>query len=361
MFVIFAIVFSLASGLPNKTNEGKAISHSTGIWNESIAKIMITVKDDEVFLEDWLKYHVQVFGAENIYVFDDRSDLEATKNILNNAVKQKINVVYANTSSTLVPVTAFGGKTTIGVSSMSAFDGVFDIRRIELFNEFGNKLRDVAPLDYIMPVDVDEFVCALDGITRRMKCNREAVSHSLHMLSQSSSKAVEYYASSTYNAQICNPEIWSNGGLKLHPARVANIDFTHFVNRTIRAGRLAKKFVRARAFVSYEAGGHSMNGDKTPPRASDLVLIHYAQPVALTLQQRISKLEQRFDSTGWASKLKLSGKLRKNLSWANDTLCKGLPGQHYCKQLMEYHRYGSAAFKFKPCDKRQSMGMPLIR
>jgi len=55
---------------------------------------LVMIKNEDVLLEAWLRHHSELFGPTNLFVFDNGSDSEATKTILEFHRKNGINIIW---------------------------------------------------------------------------------------------------------------------------------------------------------------------------------------------------------------------------------------------------------------------------
>lgn len=91
-------------------------------------------KNEDVLLNPWLKYYDHLFGAENIFLYDNGSETETSKLALNDAASMGVNVYY-------------------DYSKKEDFENKGDI--------FARKIKELDKLgEYNMyfPLDCDEFI-----------------------------------------------------------------------------------------------------------------------------------------------------------------------------------------------------------
>jgi len=106
-------------------------------------------KNEQNLLDLWLRYHSHVFGAENLFVLDNGSNIPQVKQRLRQAEADGVNVLWQ-------------------YNEKSHFEGKGKIFRDLMWN------LPPSDYDFVMPLDCDEFVAhqSLDGA---VSCDPEVI------------------------------------------------------------------------------------------------------------------------------------------------------------------------------------------
>ncbi|EGP4635122.1 hypothetical protein IZS90_004187 [Escherichia coli] len=96
--------------------------------------VLMMQKDEYRLLEPWILHHAELFGLENLYVYDNGSADERCLNVLKEYSGKGMNVVY----------------------DRSTFDD-FNTRHIYFVDKY-EELKNSHGYDFMMPLDCDEFV-----------------------------------------------------------------------------------------------------------------------------------------------------------------------------------------------------------
>jgi len=138
--VIDAPVRAVPAGSPAKPREVSRAAR--------VACFMMQ-KNEQNLLDLWLRYHSHVFGADNLFVLDNGSNIPAVKQRLRQAEADGVNVLWE-------------------YNQKEHFEG-----KGKLFRNLMWQLP-LADFDFVMPLDCDEFVAhqALDGT---ISCEPEVV------------------------------------------------------------------------------------------------------------------------------------------------------------------------------------------
>ena len=96
--------------------------------------IFMMCRDEENLVEQWLRYHGDIFGYDNIYIFDNGSS-DNTKGILKSFEERGVHIDFSKQGRK-----AFDDKGSI-------FEGI--IKQMDIDN----------PSDFYFPLDCDEFIC----------------------------------------------------------------------------------------------------------------------------------------------------------------------------------------------------------
>lgn len=112
---------------------------------EKIIKIVLITKNEKYLIKDWIQYHGEIFGYENLYIIDDSDDIE----VLN----------YYKTLSNL-PINFYFNKLNL--------------------NEVTNKINEVMysiknSCDFMIKVDTDEFIGLYDETKNDISINKEII------------------------------------------------------------------------------------------------------------------------------------------------------------------------------------------
>jgi hypothetical protein len=99
------------------------------------------VKDEEDIVDDWVRYHGEIFGYNNLYIIDNFS-LDGTYEKLR-ALKQKYNI---------------------------------NIARLLDYNKKGSymtqMMRQICNNEIIFPIDIDEFIVYYDKTSNKINCDK---------------------------------------------------------------------------------------------------------------------------------------------------------------------------------------------
>lgn len=145
---------------------------------------LIMQKDEEDLLEPWLKYHGNLFGAENIFLWDNGSSSLKVERILDEWSSLLGAVIKDETSEI-----AFRRKGVI----------------------LGQKIKDLdqdAPYDFYIPLDCDEFIAVEDG-AGAVSCKKEDILNEIAKY-RSETKALDV-SKSYYNLLGRRDSYWKTG------------------------------------------------------------------------------------------------------------------------------------------------------
>ena len=204
-------------------NQGAAVS----------AKVFCQVKDDADVVEDWINWHGYLFGYDNVYVIADRPS-EATNTILRSYASQ-INLVYTpfiqNTEHT-----NWDGKKQENLSILV--------------------LGHVSEADFLIPLDIDEFVSFHEQPSKR-KILRELAR--LRSLKHQSFKFYVEYLSCTLQSRLQRPAA----------------EITDFRQDKVPYN-MKKCFAKSHEFKSIGLGQHNIytKSNSASPMVCRLCLIH---------------------------------------------------------------------------------------
>jgi len=96
-------------------------------------------KNEDDLLVPWIQYHSELFGAENLYIYDNGSTSPAITQILSDAKLKGVNVYFE-------------------YSQKENFEGKGDILAEKI-----KQLDQLDIYDFFFPLDCDEFVGVMKG------------------------------------------------------------------------------------------------------------------------------------------------------------------------------------------------------
>lgn len=118
--------------------------------NLKLAAIVMMQKNEQRLLEFWIKYHADIFGYENLFVFDNGSDCSVTIDVLNDAFNKGANIIWS-------------------CNSPSDFENKGKILSQKARELFGDGY------EYVVPLDCDEMLCLIQGETKTPVLNKDAI------------------------------------------------------------------------------------------------------------------------------------------------------------------------------------------
>jgi hypothetical protein len=205
-------------------------------------KVFMAVQDGEDFLQDWLDHHIKLFDARNIYVFDDGTTSKECLDMLNDAIKKGVNVIWSDKGTAQVPIYHYRrglhtankdqGEEMIPVyrtiKTMSYWDPNVHMatRRGYSFDFLAAFLSSVVPDAFILPLDVDEFITAMakqPGGKWEIQWDRDVVRDAIAEWNNRSDDT-GYYSTHLYIPRLCNQSLYYSGSKSLQMARIALVN-----------------------------------------------------------------------------------------------------------------------------------------
>ena len=194
-------------------------------------KIFTFIKDEQVFIRDWIDYHAMIVEYNNIYIVDNRSR-DNTINILKEYEKLGINVIY-------------------------------DYPHYRLKGEYLSQImKDVNDkCKYLIPIDGDEFIALKTNNKLDITADPKKIKNYIENLPYTGAKY------SFYTYICCIPEqVQYNDPL-------IEIDKFHI---HLENHEMMKKFYPSSTFISTDHGNHhGVVESDLDTIISDLVLFHY--------------------------------------------------------------------------------------
>ena len=259
-------------------------------------KVFVRTKDDTNIIEDWIKYHANLFGYESICVIDNMS---CHKDVIAvyNRYKNKISLHYTNKTH------LFQGEIMSNV-----------------FNIYKNKY------DILIALDADEFLAGFDN--GKIIQDKDFIINELVHFNDSK------YESATIVG--CN-NIYNNANKNIYDYVRPAID-NNFFRPTSFASGLVKEgqtsLCKSKYFERVVAGNHSMitkNNEWTTLKK--LVVLHFD---TMGFKSKVKNAYRNCLSYGYINKEQSVLQILARLM----TLCNTHPkvcGQHKCRYMVGYY------------------------
>ena len=264
-------------------------------------RLYLFVRDQPELLEDWLRFHAHVFSAANIVIVDHQTTDPLAKQVLARA---------AAAGAEVIP-----------------YDGEFELKH-KVLSRLMLSARDRA--DFLVPIDVDEFVGVWRPANQSYTFAKEAILHEFQQLPRDGRK----YKFGWVNPHVCRHDVEAGRRPAVYatkfPKRAAMIKSPDVDNPT---GCISKTFFPADTFIATDQGNHggTVQRDKTIPcqpgdcsscfhteEAHGLTLIHFGSRHSMTYANYREKMVRGAHSYNHEAK-------------ASERMCVSTQGSHYCE------------------------------
>jgi hypothetical protein len=129
-------------------------------------------KNEKYLIKQWIQYHGEIFGYENIYVIDDSDDVEVLD--------------YYNFISKAFPINIYFNNPNLN-------------NIVNKINQIMNYIK--CDCDFMIKMDTDEFIGVYDENTNEVSINKEIIRNTFNKLIVNGYK----YKCSLYNEFISKP------------------------------------------------------------------------------------------------------------------------------------------------------------
>jgi len=201
---------------------------------------IFAIHKNEYHIEDWLIYHGDLFGFENIYLVDNNSNSNIKK-ILHKYEKE-YNINLYNVES-------------------------YKRERLKTINGLINETKD--KVKFVLPIDADEFISCIDN--NKLIFDGEYIKNYIYSLDDD----YKYMYNVYYNL----------------PLKREYIDPLTEINKFKKQGGYTKMFFPTKHFISTDMGNHKgkININDDNPLKSNLLLIHFRNAGYKALKDRVLK------------------------------------------------------------------------
>ena len=269
-----------------------------------VVRLFLFVRDDGMQLADWIAYHASVVGPTRLHIIDHQSKESRAREVLARARGRGAEV--------------------------ETFTGAFK-QKFKALTKMMRRHRRSA--DYLVPLDVDEFVGVFDRRHGNWTFEAGAILQEFRKLPRDGRK----YKWGWVNPSLCSQD--NVAGADNRPAVFA----TNFPMPKPMSACTSKTFFPADTFIATDQGNHlgEVERDRTRPcdpradcsscfvteREHGLTLAHFGSTAAM----------------GWSRyrrKMVRGAFAYSHTARASIDECKGKYGEHYCKFWFSLHALG---------------------